>query len=1063
MPSSPPAAALRADRPDASGGKRDQIVDHYAAVPLDAEAPTIGGKAAADPWLLTRHGTDPAGFAQDESLFALANGTLGVRGNLEESDSDSQATLLSAVWERTPIDYHERFPGFASHTDTRIPVADAARIHLRLGDTPVRLDQGEWLYFERTLDLRSGCYRRRLCWRSPEGATLEIEAERIVSLEDAGLLVIHYRVRSLDYSGPITLESSISTAREAAEQGSDPRIGSHIDGGLSTYDARAEEDLAWVGQQTTHSGIRLICAQRHQHAGDLQFRYANLAPHGVTQVYEGVLAPGQTVALDKYVAYTFTAPFASDQVEDQTNDLLARAQASLDTAIAFGYPALLARQVQVLSALWAQADLAIEGDPAIEQALRFNLFHVFQSSSRDSHGTTAAKGLTGEGYEGHYFWDAEVFMLPVLATLAPELVRAMLTYRHRTLDNARRHARELNHPRGALYAWRTISGDECSSYFPSGSAQYHINAAVAWAIRLYVDASGDEAFLRERGAEMIIETARIWLEIGHFSARHGGAFCIHEVTGPDEYSALVDNNHYTNRLAQRHLQDAANVADWMALTYPAEHAALSARIVLQADEAAQWRRAAQAMHLPVDGALGIFPQDDGFLDKPFLPARLAATSNRQPLLLRLHPLTIYRHQVCKQADTLLALVLAGEQVDVAAKRRNFDYYEGVTVHDSTLSASTFAVLAAEVGHADKAYGYFLDTLRVDLDDLHGNAAHGLHMAAMAGSWLALTWGFGGLRVHGGMPALAPRLPAAWKGYRFGLRWRDAHLRIEVDRDGVLYTLTDGSALTFLHDGLPQRLHAGQPLRLNCAGFVEAAAVPLKAVIFDLDGVIADTAVVHHAAWKRLADEIGVPFDDATGERMKGVDRLGSLEILLQAATRTYTDGEKHTLAAHKNDYYRQQIERFGPRDLLPGARMAIEQVRRAGLKVALASASRNAGLLLERLGIADLFDVVVDANRISRSKPDPEIFLAAASALGVATDECIGVEDAAAGIASIRAAGMAAVGIGQRQVLAEADLVLPSIAAFDIDIFTTTRTTNWRGPVTRQASTQTETDGEEVT
>jgi alpha,alpha-trehalose phosphorylase len=1047
MRSSPPAANREPIWLDARRAKKgDSLVDHYAVLPLDAVAPIVGETTALDPWLLIRNGTDPAGFAQDESLFALANGTLGVRGNLEESDSPSQATLLSAVWERTPIEYHERFPGFASHTDTRIPVADAARIHLRLGDTPVRLDQGEWLAFERLLDLRNGTYRRRLRWRSPDGATLEIEAERIVSLRDAGLLAIRYRVRSLDYTGPITLESSISTAREAVEQGFDPRIGSRIDGGLSTIDASAEDGLAWVGQQTTHSGIRLVCAQRHRHASDLQFRYANLAPHGVLQVYEGMLAPGRSVTLDKYVAYAFTAPFADDPAEH----LLARARNQLDTSIALGYPALLAQQAQVLSALWARADLAIDGDAATEQALRFNLFHVFQSSSRDSHGTAAAKGLTGEGYEGHYFWDAEVFMLPVLATLAPSLARAMLTYRLRTLDNARRHARELNHPRGALYAWRTISGNECSSYFPSGSAQYHINAAVAWAIRLYVDASGDDGFLLEGGAEMLFETARIWLEIGHFSARHGDTFCIHEVTGPDEYSALVDNNHYTNRLAQRHLHDAAEVADWMALSHPAEHAALAERIELRADEAAQWRRAARAMHLPVDAALDIFPQDDGFLDKPRLPAMPTAAPGRQPLLLRLHPLTLYRHQVCKQADTLLALMLAGEQVDAAAKRRNFDYYEGVTVHDSTLSASTFAVMAAEVGHAEKAHRYFLDTLRVDLDDLHGNAAHGLHMAAMAGSWLALTWGYGGLRVHGGLPALAPRLPAEWKSYRFGLRWRDAQLRIEVDRAGVLYTLTEGSALTFLHDGLPQRLHAGQPLRLPCVGFADAGQAPLpplKAVIFDLDGVIADTAVVHHAAWKKLADEIGVPLDDATAERMKGADRRGSLDILLQGATRSYTESEKHTLSAHKNDYYRAQIERFGPQDLLPGAREAIDQVRQAGLKVALASASRNAGLLLERLGIAELFDVVVDANRISRSKPDPEIFLAAASALGVTPNECMGVEDAVAGIASIHAAGMAAVGIGLAQVLAEADLVLPDIAAFDIHTITTNRTANRRRQV----------------
>jgi beta-phosphoglucomutase len=1013
-------------------------LDHQTTVQV--EASTAADHATVDPWKLTRHSTDPSHFAQDESLFALANGTLGVRGGLEEGDSASHSTLLSAVWERTPIEYHERFPGFASHTDTRIPVADGTRIHLRLGDTQVRLDQGEWLAFERTLDLRSGSYRRHLRWRSPEGITLDIDAERIVSLEDAGLLAIRFRVRSVNYTGPITLESSISTAREAVEQGFDPRIGSRIDGGLTTTGASAEESLAWVGQQTTHSGIQLVCAQRHHIAEDLAFCYANLAQHGVMHVYAGELAPGKTITLEKYVAYAFTLPFTAEP----SNDLLPRAEASLDSAIARGYASLLERQTQVLSQLWDQADLAIDGDATTEQALRFNLFHVFQSSSRDSHGTTAAKGLTGEGYEGHYFWDAEAFMLPVLATLEPTLARAMLTYRHRTLDHARRHARELNHARGALYAWRTISGDECSSYFPSGSAQYHINAAVAWAVRLYVDASGDEAFLLTRGAEMIFETARIWLEVGHFSARHAGAFCIHQVTGPDEYSALVDNNHYTNRMAQRHLRDAAAIAGWMAGKHPAEYAALEANINLRVDEAEQWQRAADTMYLPVDAELDIFPQDDAFLDKSRLPADLINTANKQPLLLRMHPLTIYRHQVCKQADTLLALMLAGEDVDNDAKRRNFDYYEGVTIHDSTLSASTFAVIAAEVGHADKAYRYFLDTLRVDLDDLHGNAAHGVHMAAMAGSWLALTWGFGGLRVHGGELALSPRLPVAWKSYRFGVRWQNAHLRVDIDGDGVRYSLTAGDALTFLHAGTRQHLAAGQSLLLPRADAVATPpstgkagkARPLKAVIFDLDGVIADTAVVHDAAWKKLAGEIGITFDESMGERLKGVDRRGSLDILLETAGRPYSEDEKVALAARKNDYYRERIEHFGPDDLLPGARKAVESARSAGLKVGLASASRNAPLLLQRLGIADLFDHVVDAGRISRSKPDPEIFLAAANALGVAPEECLGVEDAAAGIASIHAAGMRAVGIGHAQVLAGAEMVLPNIAALDIGKFT---------------------------
>ena len=989
---------------------------------------------APDPWRLVSEDTDPARFGHAESLFALANGALGVRGGLEEDDSASQGVFLASVWERTPIHYHERFPGFARSSDTRVPVADGTRIRLRLGDVPVALSAGTWLALRRELDLRDGCYRRTLRWRAPSGITLEIAAERIVALDAPGLLALRYRVRSVDYHGPLSLDSAIEAAPGAVAQGDDPRIGARLDGGLRVVETGGDAQSAWIHEQTAHSGIDLVCAQRHRiDDASLRFDGGSRTPAGAAQTATVLLTPGAEIVLEKYVAYAWSAPGGGAAAAI----LHEQARATLQRAVDQGYAQIRERQRQRLAEFWEQADLAIVGAPDIEQALRLNLFHVFQSTSRDGSGTAAAKGLTGEGYEGHYFWDAEAFMLPVLATLAPGLARSMLEYRYRTLEHARAHARELNHPRGALYAWRTISGGECSAYFPGGSAQYHINAAVAWAIRLYVDASGDAAFLCERGAEMLFETARIWLEIGHFNPRRAGAFCIHEVTGPDEYSALVDNNHYTNRMAQRHLRDAAAVAEWMAADHPDALAALSARIGLGAEEPRQWHRAAEAMHLPVDAALGIFPQDDTFLDKPRLDIRREIHAG-QPLLLRLHPLTLYRHQVCKQADTLLALVLAGEGVDRAAKQRNLEYYEGVTVHDSTLSASTFAVLAAEVGQIGKACRYFLDTLRVDLDNLHGNTAHGVHLAAMAGSWLALTWGFAGLRVANGELTLAPRLPPAWQSYRFGLRWRDAQLRVEVDGDGVRYTLTAGTALTFRHAGKPQRLHAGQTLRFPHRGDMAAGTVGprrFKGVIFDLDGVIADTAVLHRAAWSRLAQEIGVPFDEAIAERLKGVDRRGSLEILLERASRPYPEDEKRALEERKNRDYRERIERLGPESLLPGARAAIESARAAGLRVALASASRNAPLLLERLGIAGLFDYVVDAGAVARSKPDPAIFLDAAAGLGLAPSDCLGVEDAAAGIAAIRAAGMTAIGIGDPVALADADIVLPAIAVFDVAAF----------------------------
>jgi alpha,alpha-trehalose phosphorylase len=964
-----------------------------------------------------------------ESLFALANGVLGVRGGLEEGGSRSQGTFLTGVWERTPIEYHERFPGFARSTDTRLPVADGTRIGLRLGETLVDLDDGEWLAFEQGLDLRNGCLQRTLHWRSPTGVTLQIDAERIVPLHTPNLVCIRYRVTSIDYRGPITLESALLANATAAEQGDDPRIGTRVLGGLSITALDSDHTLASICQRTQHSHIRLASGQRHRLAEPgLTFARAIIEDDlGVQQHYSGELSPGQSVMLEKYIAYAWSQPEGGDAEAT----LLSTVATSLEDALTLSFDTHLANQAEACATFWREADLAIDGDPSVEQALRFNLFHLLQSTGRDGSGSAAAKGLTGEGYEGHYFWDAEAFILPVLALTSPQQARGMLQYRVRTLDRARAHAREMNHAVGALYAWRTISGDECSAYFPSGSAQYHINAAIAFAIQLYVDATGDLDFLIHGGAEALFETARLWLQVGYYNPRRNHAFCICQVTGPDEYTALVDNNYYTNHMAQQHLRYAGAIARQLAHEHPQAYARIAASIDLTDNEVAAWLAAADAMYLAVDARLGIFPQDDDFLDKPRLPMAHTGEHGHRPLLLKMHPLTIYRHQVCKQADVLQAFVLAGNAIDLDSKRRNFDYYEGVTVHDSTLSASTFSIVASEVGYAGKAYRYFRDTLRVDLDNLHGNTSHGVHMAAMAGSWLALAWGFGGLRTVNGRPSFAPVLPEAWNGYQFGLHWRQGHIRVAVDADGVTYTLTEGTQTEILHHGQAVLLRQGQPSTHGWPTHASAAR-SLKGVIFDLDGVIADTAVVHHAAWKKLASEIGIPFDDSVGERLKGVDRRASLDILLEQSPRNYSEPEKEDLATRKNTYYVQQIEGFGPENLLPGAKSAIESVRRAGLKTALASASRNAPLLLEKLGIADLFDYVVDANHISRAKPDPEIFLAAARGLGLAPSECLGVEDAAAGIASIHSAGMKAVGIGHANALADADLLLPDVAAFDI-------------------------------
>jgi len=970
-------------------------------------------------WRFGKNTFDPQRAACDETLFALANGALGVRGGFEEHPSPSDGTFMAAAFVQSEIHYHERLAGFARRTDTRVPVVEGKRIGIVLGDEHVNLDTCEWLEFERHLDLRSGQLYRRLRLRTPTGHTLEIEARRVVPLNEPALLAIDFRVRSIDYNGPISLVSALETARQAATQSDDPRIGVGAKA-LTLTGCGSIGEIAWLAQSEPQRRFSLTCGQHHI-SHTLTAAPPHVSKDYASQRFSAQLMPGGEVGLEKFVVYIHGGNAAQHSAE-----LTQR----LYTAANTGFDGFATVQSAALNTFWQQADLSISDQPETERALRFNLFHLMQSATRNGVDGTAAKGLTGEGYEGHCFWDTEIFVLPVMVFTAPQIARAMLQYRYRTLDAARAHAREMNHKTGALYPWRTIDGGECSAHYPSGSAAYHINADIAFGIGLYLDATDDFQFMLDAGAEILFETARIWPQLGHFNPRKQGAFCIHEVTGPDEYTTLVNNNFYTNRMAQQHLQRAVQVWQRLQKESPDALKILADRLQLAAFEVEQWQNIAEHMYLPYDENLGIYAQDDGFLDKPRWPY----PAHTRPLLLDYHPLTLNRYQICKQGDVVMALVLAGHAIDLQQKRRCFDYYEAITTHDSTLSASTFGILASETGHADKALEYFNANLRVDLDNLHGNTDHGVHMAALAGSWLGLTWGFSGLRTVNGQLAFSPTLPAAWPGYSFNLRWRDCVLHVAVNADGVHYHLQEGTTLEILHNGQALTLPAAtlHPLATPHTSARASFPRPARALIFDLDGVLTDTANLHYQAWKQLADELDIPFDRATNERLKGVDRIASLSIILERASRHYNTEERQMLAERKNGYYLEAIGQLGPQDVFPGVHKVLNDARAAGLKVALASASRNAATLLQKLGIAGHFDAIADASRIQRGKPDPEIFLTAAAALGVPPTQCIGIEDAAAGIEAIHAAGMSAIGIGSAAQLPKADLVLAEIAALEI-------------------------------
>lgn len=706
---------------------------------------------ADDGWTVEVVGDDPSCEGWAATILALSNGAIGVRGAIEERAAAT--TFLAHAYEQSPIRYHERLHGFAERTDSRVPVAETLGLDMEVDGATLDLT-GAMPDTRRMLDLRRGVLRRETRWTLSDGRLLVVQAERLVPLD--GRTVIVRRLRALMEGARVTLHPRLAPAPRQTGQSDDPRNGVDLaSGGFATE--RAGDEL--VVERLPGSGIAVAAVQRRREE------------EGWTLVATG-LAAGRE---------------ASEALVDGATHLA-------DAAVAAGFTVAAAEQDALLSAFWARAELCVEGDPRLTAALRLNLFHLFSSAGRDGRSSAAAKGLTGEGYEGHYFWDAEAFMIPVLSLLAPEIARAMLVYRSNTLDAAIANARALDHRRGALYAWRTIEGRECSAHYPSGSAQYHINAAIAFGIGCYVDATGDEEFLVEHGARMLIETARLWIELGDWSE---GAFHLRGVTGPDEYTALIDDNWYTNRMAQKHLRLAVDAAARVATAAPEAWLELAAAIALAADELTGFARAADAMYLPYDEARDLDAQDSSFLDKPRWDVA-GTPAEKFPLLLHFHPMTLYRHQVSKQADIVLGMVLAGEDVSLERKRRIFDHYEPITTHDSTLSASSFAILASEIGREEAALSFLADAAYVDVADQHGNTDHGVHMASLAGSWMAIVWGFAGFRPTGARLAFRPTRPAAWNGYRFGLVWRGTTVTVEIAGDTICYRAVAGPAITIAH-------------------------------------------------------------------------------------------------------------------------------------------------------------------------------------------------------------------------------------------------------------------------
>ena len=751
-----------------------------------------------EPWNLREVRLDLDHLAQSESVLALSNGHIGLRGNLDEGEPYGiPGTYLNSFFEERPLPYAEGGYGYPEDGQTVVDVTNGKVLRVLVDDEPLDIRYGTLHQHERVLDLQAGVLRREMHWESPAGRQVKLRSTRLVSFAQRSIAAISHEVEAVGGRLRIIVQSELVANESQPVLSKDPRVAAVLEKPLVSAGHEATDSGALLLHRTKRSGLLMAAAMAHEVD----------APHRTQVQHEAkedwarstvvtVLEPGDTLRIRKYVAYGWSSRRSESSLRDQ-------AAAALTAATYTGFDGLLEAQREYLDDFWDAADVEIDGDPALQQAVRFGLFHVLQVGARAERRALPAKGLTGPGYDGHSFWDTEGFVLPVLTYTHPASAADALRWRHSTMDLAKERAETLGLA-GAAFPWRTIRGQECTGYWPAGTAAFHVNADIADAIERYRLVTGDESLEADGGLEVLVETARLWMSLGHHDRE--AKWHVYGVTGPDEYSAVCDDNVFTNLMAARNLRVAANAC--------ARQPQRAEELGVGTEETAGWLHAAKEVHIPYDEGLGVHPQAARFTKQAEWPFA-QMTPEDYPLLLTQPYVQLYRKQVIKQADLVLAMHWCGEQFTAEEKARNVDYYERRTVRDSSLSATTQAIMCAETGHLELAHDYAFEAATVDLRDLHDNTREGLHMASLAGGWLALVAGFGGLRDTEGVLSFDPRLPYAINSLSFRLRWGGLRLQVELHADSATYRLRDGdgASLRFRHAGEEHEVTTEEPLVL----------------------------------------------------------------------------------------------------------------------------------------------------------------------------------------------------------------------------------------------------------
>ena len=927
-------------------------------------------------WIIRETQFDREQLNYKETVFTIGNGYLGTRGSFEEGLPDAQpATFINGLYDDVPIYYTEL-----------VNCPDWLPLYIAIDNEEFRLNKGEILSYQRQLDLKRGILSRKISWLSPNGKTIDLCFERFVSQADQHVLALRIQLTPIDFDGTIGIRASIDGNPEN-DQGFNHWL---------ILDQGHGEASTWLQVRTRNSRTQLGMALKLAISGT-QAKYRDISAPGFPTVEAKFeVERGETINVEKLVTV-----FTSLDIEDPH---IAARNKLIELP---GYDELLMVHEQAWDAVWNCSDIVIEGNTQAQLVLRYNLFQLLISAPRHNDRVSIpAKTLSGFGYRGHIFWDTEFFVLPFFLFTQPQIARNLLTYRYHTLEGARRKAKHYGF-RGAMYAWESAAtGDEVTPRWALPENFYeediriwvrdreiHISADISIAAWFYWQVTGDDQWMRDFGAEIILDTALFWSSRVELNIKHE-RYEISKVIGPDEYHENVDNNAFTNRMVQWHLEKALNVYDWLSSNFPEKAIELEETLEITEKRRWRWRDIAENIFIPYDPETGLIEQFEGFFQLEDVNLDdYEPRSCSMPSLLGLAG--VNKRQILKQPDVLMLLYLMqrSKETDYGKEvlTKNWDYYAPRTdiTYGSSLGPAIHAIIAACLGKTAQAYELFRLAAFADLENTRGNAGSGIHAASCGSIWQTVIFGYAGIQFTENGPIAKPNLPPTWKRLQFKLYWRGNWYPFDLKQE------------------------------------VSSLKKEIKGFIFDLDGVITDTAELHFQAWHKLATDEGIPFNREANEALRGVSRRDTLLTII--GDRKYSESQIQEMMERKNRYYVELIQGITPEILLPGVANLIDELREKGIKIAIGSGSKNARSIIEKLGIADKFDFIADGNSVKRSKPAPDLFLYAASQLGLEPAHCVVVEDAASGIEAALAAGMRTIGIGPIERVGAAQIVLPGL------------------------------------